>query len=60
MTGAPGAANEPPQLEQKTASSRLLYPHDGHRFTNLHSSFPISFPQLAHFTIRISKRVCDS
>ena len=42
IIGAPGAASEPPQLEQKTASSLLLYPHDGHRLTNLHySSFSI-------------------
>jgi hypothetical protein len=38
IIGAPGAASEPPQLEQKTASSLLLYPHDGHRLTNIHYS----------------------
>jgi len=38
IIGTPGAASEPPQLEQKTASSLLLYPHDGHRLTNIHSS----------------------
>ena len=38
MTGAPAATSEPPQLEQKTASSLLLYPHEGHRLTNILSS----------------------